>query len=250
MYALDPAEDTSLTIYHSPRLNDIHRPQLGRAATSVPFPRPHHRITMSDKTSLLSLPLEIRLQIYALLLSLPPYSKHSTHQPPVHAAILLANRLINFEATPLLYSNTFLAHPSLLSSFPRLRPSYAPVREASALRRIRRFHLVLRLDCDVPCSRHAFAAAFTGLDELVVDVVQAVFLGVGCANLRVLEGVRGVHRVTIRGSTTGFEDYIRWLEGVMMSEPGANVDDFEPSGSERVHHLNLAVWPQQATVEG
>ncbi|KND90339.1 hypothetical protein TOPH_04910 [Tolypocladium ophioglossoides CBS 100239] len=157
----------------------------------------------TEKTSLLSLPVEIRLQIYDLLLTLPPLLQ--ALRPPGARP----QRLVNAEATPLRYANIFLAHHSQLSSFPRLRPSYAPVREASALRRIRRFHVVLRLDCEVPCSRAAFAAAFSGLDELVVEVVQAVFLGAGCANMKA---------------------YVRWLEGVMMSAPGARVDEFEPSG--------------------
>lgn len=53
---------------------------------------------------------------------------------------------------------------------------------------------------------------------MVVDVAQAVFLGVGYENLRVLEGVRGVKRVVIRGSTTGFEGYVEWLTGVMEGD--------------------------------
>ncbi|POR35029.1 hypothetical protein TPAR_04770 [Tolypocladium paradoxum] len=30
----------------------------------------------------------------------------------------------------------------------------------------------------------------------------------------------------------------------MSSKPGAEVDEFEPSGDEWMHHLNVAVWPQ------
>ncbi|KJK77862.1 hypothetical protein H634G_06829 [Metarhizium anisopliae BRIP 53293] len=58
------------------------------------------------------------------------------------------------------------------------------------------------------------------MDEVVVDVSQAVFLGAGRENLRVLEGVRGVGRAVIRGSTTGFERYVDWLTGVMEAEKG------------------------------
>ncbi|UNI19067.1 hypothetical protein JDV02_005284 [Purpureocillium takamizusanense] len=238
----------------------------------------------------LSLPPEIRLQIYALLLILPPYSKydlppcdyhhhhnssssHSSPSPPsqhhhahqqvsqkqhqhqqhdIHPALLQTCRLIHLEASPILYSlNTFVAHPSLLASFPRLRPRWrgGPVREARALARLRRFHLTLRLDCDLPFSRDRAARAFSGADALVVDAVQAVFLGVGCANLRVLEGVRGVGRARVVGSTTGFEDYVRWLEGVMMSPPGVEVVAFkgergDGDGSDALsHRLNVHVWP-------
>ncbi|KFG77548.1 hypothetical protein MANI_005316 [Metarhizium anisopliae] len=170
---------------------------------------------------LLSLPLELRLQIYTLLLLLPPYSRHSTHRGLIHTAILGTSRQIHAEAWPLLYTkNTFLAHPSLLTSFPRLREDYPPVREAPAVSRIRRFRLVIRLDCDVLFSREAAAGALSHMDEVVVDVSQAVFLGAGRENLRVLEGVRGVGRAVIRGSTTGFERYVDWLTGVMEAEKG------------------------------
>lgn len=58
------------------------------------------------------------------------------------------------------------------------------------------------------------------MDEVVVDVAQAMFLGAGYENLRVLEGVRGVGKVVITGSTTGFEGYVYWLKGVMEGEGG------------------------------
>ncbi|TWU77604.1 hypothetical protein ED733_007880 [Metarhizium rileyi] len=173
----------------------------------------------SPQCRLLSLPLELRLQIYTLLLLLPPYSKHSIHPTSVHAAILRTSRQVHAEASPLLYTqNVFLAHPSLLTSFPRLRENYPPVKEDLAIARIRRFRLLIRLDCDLPYSRETAAKALSHMDEVIVDVAQAVFLGAGCENLRVLEDVRGVGRVVIRGSTTGFERYADWLQGVMEAE--------------------------------
>ncbi|KAI9158717.1 hypothetical protein HJFPF1_06715 [Paramyrothecium foliicola] len=188
----------------------------------------------TPRSPFLALPLEVRLEIYSYLLHLPPYCPHQHHRPGaarVHPGLLLANRQVNAEATPLLYAhNTFVAHPTLLASFPRLRAWYHPVREAAVLARIRRFHVRLRLDCDVPYDRGAVAAAFSGLDELTIDLVQAVFMGVGCANLTRFDKVRGVARVTIRGSTTGFEDYVAWLQGAMTTTPGAAVADFVPSG--------------------
>ncbi|KAH0595263.1 hypothetical protein MHUMG1_07012 [Metarhizium humberi] len=111
--------------------------------------------------------------------------------------------------------------PDVLS---RLREDYPPVREAAAVSRIRRFRLVIRLDCDVLFSREAAAGALSHMDEVVVDVSQAVFLGAGRENLRVLEDVRGVGRAVIRGSTTGFERYVDWLTGVMEAEKGYVAD--------------------------
>lgn len=205
---------------HTQIKSNRHREQM------VGFrPRRPNKTAMANSTSppchLLSLPLELRLQIYTLLLLLPPYSRHSTHRALIHAAILGTSRQIHAEAWPLLYTkNTFLAHPSLLTSFPRLREDYPPVKEAPAVSRIRRFRLVIRLDCDVLFSREAAAGALSHMDEVVVDVSQAVFLGAGRENLRVLEDVRGVGRAVIRGSTTGFERYVDWLTGVMEAEKG------------------------------
>ncbi|KAK0392418.1 hypothetical protein NLU13_1913 [Sarocladium strictum] len=187
---------------------------------------------------LLLLPVELRLQIYTYLLSnLTTASSHtskrisssSTTTTPINAAILLVNRQLNSEATPILYSqNTFLAHPSLLTSFPRLLPSLPPIREPSVLGLIRRVHFTIRLDIDPAFSAEAARIAFSGLEELTIELAQGYFLGAGCQNLRALESVRGVRRVNICGSTMGFELYLGWLRGVMMSEPGVKVDSFKP----------------------
>ncbi|UPK93472.1 hypothetical protein LCI18_004407 [Fusarium solani-melongenae] len=183
------------------------------------------------QTGFLDLPVEIRLEIYDQLLRTTPYTKCCRPGPDskVHASLLRTNRQIHDEATDLLYgSNTFLAHPTLLTSFPRLRAWYGPIKESSIIPRIRRFHTQVRLDVDLPYEADAVTEAFSGLDELSIDVVQAMFLGVGYRNLRKFEGVRGVKKVRITGSTTGFEDYVQWLKMAMMSEPDAKIPDFVP----------------------
>ncbi|KAK7443867.1 hypothetical protein Landi51_08826 [Colletotrichum acutatum] len=172
----------------------------------------------------LELPCEIRLDIYALLLLIhPPLDKVNTSSPQarLHPAILSTNRQIHTEGTPILYgSNIFLAHAKLLASFPRLRPWYPPVRERSVLPRIHRFHVRLRLDCDPAFDAAAATAAFSGVDELVVEVWQAAFQSADHGALRVFEGVRAVKTVRIYGSITGFEDYVSWLEGVIRCGDG------------------------------
>lgn len=181
--------------------------------------------------SFLDLPPEIRLDIYKYLLIVPPYSKLQTVRPSqrLHVSILQANRQINNEATPILYSrNTFVAHPTLLTSFPSLRRWYPPIKEPSVLSQIRRFHLRVRLDCDPLYSSDAVAAAFTGVDELNIELWQAMFRGAGHDTLQVFECVRGVKRVMIWGSTSGIEDYVSWLEGVMRSDIGSTLPSFEP----------------------
>ncbi|KAJ4141273.1 hypothetical protein NW768_000484 [Fusarium equiseti] len=183
------------------------------------------------KTGFLDLPVEIRLEIYDQLLITAPYTRCGRPCPEqkVHASLLRTNRQIHDEATDLLYgSNTFLSHPTLLTSFPRLRNWYGPVKESSVIPNIRRFHTQVRLDVDLPYDADAVTKAYSGLDELTIDVVQSMFLGVGYRNLRMFEGVRGVKKVSVTGSTTGFEDYVEWLKMAMTSEPDAKVPEFMP----------------------
>ncbi|KAK1657577.1 hypothetical protein BDP55DRAFT_638598 [Colletotrichum godetiae] len=180
----------------------------------------------------LDLPCEIRLDIYALLLVLhTPLEKVSPSSPQIrlHPAILSVNRQIHAEGTPILYGNNiFLAHAKLLASFPRLRPWYPPVRERSVLPRIRRFHIRLRLDCDLAFDSAAATAAFSGVDEFVVEVWQAAFQSADHSALRVFEGVRDVKTVRVYGSITGFEEYVCWLEGVMRCD--SEIEDGKDAG--------------------
>ncbi|WDK11856.1 hypothetical protein CGRA01v4_03135 [Colletotrichum graminicola] len=172
----------------------------------------------SSRCQFLDLPLEIRLDIYTHLLLHPPIDKLNKARPVIrlHPAILAASRQTQAEGTAILYSkNIFLAHTTLLASFPRLRPWYPPIRERSVLQHIRRFHIRVRLDCDPAFDASAAAAAFSGVEELIIEVWQAVFQGADHATLRVFEGVRGVRDVKVYGSITGFKEYVRWLEGVM-----------------------------------
>ncbi|KAI9898275.1 hypothetical protein N3K66_006635 [Trichothecium roseum] len=214
----------------------------------------------------LHLPIELRLEIYAHLLILPSddsddsnnsnnshsvqnydyYHHHHTHQKdpstaPLHPQILLTSRQVNNEATDLLYrKNTFLAHPILLTAFPRLPPLPDPLARPAAAARVRRVRLRLRLDEDLPFKPADAEAALSGLERVEVQLVQRTFLGVGCRNLGVLEGVRGVGRVSIWGSTTGFEKYVAWLAGTMMKPAGEAQGDtygdrYEEGLVERMH---------------
>ncbi|KAK4679337.1 hypothetical protein QC764_203295 [Podospora pseudoanserina] len=107
---------------------------LHLSITTTPPPPP------KPKISLLSLPLELRLEIYTHLLHLPLPSHSGEESPPyrsttpplsnfaekpkIWTAILYVSRQIYIESHPLLYkSNTFSAHPTLLTSSPTLYPS-------------------------------------------------------------------------------------------------------------------------------
>lgn len=196
----------------------------------------------------LDLPLEIREQIYALLLvysppsptpSPPPSSTFAgTHMRPtltltpihpmfshLHPAILAVNKQIHFEAFPILYThNTFLAHPTLLASFPSFhadgRRPYPHISDTSCpgVRLIRRWYLKARLDCGPFWTAERVETAFSGADELTLEVSQSMYDGAGSEVLCLFEGVRGLKRVRVWGSVVGREEYVAWLEGQMREE--------------------------------
>lgn len=237
--------------------------------------------------SLLSLPAEIRLHVYAYLLVLPspPHQALQVVRPSgerLHPAILRTCRAVCVEALAVLYGeNTFDAHPSrLLGSFPRLRRWYWPVnndevadrerRRAAAADEdtagpapapvlhhpgphhgpspprppvpgrppIRRFRIRVRLDADAPFDAASAAASFSGCELLEVEAWQASFMAAGPdAAMRAFEGVRGVGKARVWGSTDGWEEYARWLEREMRRPPligdeGGEGADEEADGAE------------------
>ncbi|KAJ4388582.1 hypothetical protein N0V93_006040 [Gnomoniopsis smithogilvyi] len=161
----------------------------------------------------LDLALELREQIYHYLLHHPPPDPHNPNSltapaTPLHPAILAVNKQIHAEALPILYAhNTFRSHPTLLTSFPSL---YNPTVVASncpqisestcpGVRLIRRWYLKARLDCGPFWTAERVAEAFTGVDELTVEVWQSMYGGGGGEVLRLFGGVRGVKKVRIWG---------------------------------------------------
>lgn len=191
----------------------------------------------------LDLPLEIREQIYTYLLAnrLPDSRTPSwpdVDYPPMtlHPAILAVSHQTHQEALPILYSqNTFRAHPTLLASFPSLyHPSPTTSSQLPQLsestcpgvRLIRRWYLRVRLDCGPFWDAEAVERSFTGAEEVTLQLWQSMFLECGNEVLRGFEGVRGVRRVRIWGSTSGMEGYLRWLEGAMRSPVGTYVAPF------------------------
>ncbi|XXH00206.1 hypothetical protein Hte_006548 [Hypoxylon texense] len=183
--------------------------------------------------TLVTLPPEIRHEILKHLLVLPadaaPPSAETYRQPPgmLHTAILRASRLLYAEARPLLYrSNTFLVHNTLLTDLPQLRRAYRPVLAEDAAAQIGRFHVHVRLDAEPGYDRDAATRHLSGKEEVVLEAAQSTFQACGPEVLTLFEGVRGVRRASVVGSTAGFEDYARWLERAMMSEVGAEVEPF------------------------
>lgn len=168
--------------------------------------------------------------------------------PLLHPSILSTTRQIYCEALPILYqNNTFLAHESNLTISPSLflppspyllsrsatpisvsvSPSIHSPRPNPNIYLIRRWRIRVRLDCGFPpWQSEDVTRAFSGAEELTLCVYRAMFIGgVGVDVLRRFEGVSGVRKVKILGCLTGFEGYARWLEGVMMRDPGAGEEE-------------------------
>ncbi|MCJ1380042.1 hypothetical protein MMC17_003145 [Xylographa soralifera] len=172
----------------------------------------------------LSLPGELRNAIYALLLT-PTLStpSHPSHHPQHHLtpSLLRVSHLLHTESAPFLYAHSFRAHSSLLTSFPHFADPARPLTSRFYISLIRKWRISVRLDTDPNWSKRQVTDAFTGVEELRVDVWEASF---GAAGVRVLEGfwgVRGVGKARVRGCVE--RGMGSWLERVMQSETGAEV---------------------------
>jgi hypothetical protein len=161
----------------------------------------------------LSLPGELRNEIYAHLLLNPSEG--------LHPAILSTCRQTHAEGTPLLYSHAFTAHPSLLTSLPHLEVNhhaYPPVLSPAALALIRRWRIKLRVDVDPRFSPSAACAAFSGAQDLEIDVRQNSY-GLCPIEpvLSLFATVRGVNEVVIKGVGEEGMAFTSLLRTVMMA---------------------------------
>jgi hypothetical protein len=202
---------------------------------------------MSDNM-LLGLPGEIRNQIYSLLLIAPPpgIPRPLGISPQIHPQILRVCRQIHREAIDVLYGkNTFIAHYALLSSLPQLRPWHCPVFSAALVAMIKRYHIYVRLDCDPMFTAETIRDAFTGMEELTIEVFQSQFGSSDNTVLRLFEGIRGVKRARVFGSITAFPEYIIWLENAMMSPKGMSVVKYGENGQEIVRDLWIVSEPKE-----
>jgi hypothetical protein len=207
-------------------------------------------IHIMTKLTFLDLPGEIRNQIYRLLLIIPDISTpRPLGDPRLYPRILRVCHKVNEEAKQILYgSNVFLAHPNLLTGLPRLRLYYDTIRSVPLIALIRRFHIRVRLDCDPNFSAAAAKDAFSGVEELTMEVFQAQF---GSSDYRVLElfqDVRGVHKVRIYGSVTAFPEYANWLRDAMRSPKGSAVKAFQKAPEQEVGSYDI--WTVSGNAAG
>ncbi|OBT59130.1 hypothetical protein VE04_00996 [Pseudogymnoascus sp. 24MN13] len=195
----------------------------------------------------LAFPGEIRNRIYNLLLVVPPPSTTTAlgETPPVHPEILRVNKQIHYEALPFLYAhNTFIAHPIRLYNFPQLRRRTEPVQAPHLISLIRRYHVFVRLECDAGFSAEAATDAFSGIDELTVEVFESQFKGSGNEVLRLFEGVRGVRKARVFGSIAEWPEYVAWLQKRMMSKEGGEL--LGSGGRKGIEDLNLCPHMSEA----
>lgn len=78
----------------------------------------------------------------------------------------------------------------------------------------------VRLDCDAYYGSERLVKAFSGCEEMQIEVFEASF---GVCNYHVLkafEGIRGVKRACVSGSVA--TEYARFLECCMESELGVD----------------------------
>lgn len=184
---------------------------------------------------ILDLPTEIRLQILSHVLSHSTpiiTSSASNLAPPsptplgLSPSILCTSSQLHVEGLPILYgANTFQAHPQLLTqSIFALDPTRR-ITAARCIGFIKRWHVRVRLDCDPYYTTDTVAEAFSGCEELEVEVFRASWGIGGYGALEGFRGVRDVRRAKVHGSVG--RRFARWLEVAMESGERGVVEGWE-----------------------
>lgn len=204
-----------------------------------------HQQADQSQCQLLSLPAELRnhiwqyllvqcLQSYPLPAHLFPEAPESARRRTRFCAnILRTCKRINAEGTKILYGeNVFLAHPSLLTELPSFlllknpnRVKLPPVLCPRVSKFIRKYFIHLRLDIDPRFSRNQVEESFNGVEELEVEVFQAMYGSCDFGNLQLFEGVRGVGKAVVHGSV-GDGRYADWLARTMEQPRDSDATPF------------------------
>ena len=118
-----------------------------------------------EPATFMTLPVELRLEIYSYLLVLPEeWNPAKQAAPPaLYPEILSACQQTYEEALPMLYKpNKFTAHPNFLTTIPRLHTTRTPVYASHLGSLIQRFYLPVRLDADPAFDGALLAAVADG----------------------------------------------------------------------------------------
>lgn len=150
------------------------------------------------------------------------------------ANVLRTCKQINAEGTPILYGkNIFVAHSSLLADLPkfllRQQPSRHLIHTQIKAQRVRslikRYFIHVRLDIDPRFSSRQLEESFNDIDELHIEVFQAMYGSCDFSVLKLFEGVRGIGKVKIEGSL-GDRKYASWLTETMQLPSGIEATPF------------------------
>jgi len=203
--------------------------------------------SMADQSasSLLSLPPELRNAIWSYLLIHTPAQNAAlpSHLFPVAGArirqqrfcanVLQTCKQVCSEGTPILYGeNTFSAHSSLLATLPSFlllmkpnRVCLPPVKCPRVGKLIRRYYIHVRLDTDPRFTKLQAEESFSGVEELEIEVFQAMYGSCDFSVLNLFESVREVGKAVVQGSV-GDGKYAEWLARTMMSPTDAEIPAF------------------------
>jgi hypothetical protein len=220
----------------SPALHTFQRDPLDRPIYTQP------------QSPLLSLPAELRNQIYAYVLTPPAdllqhhrrhrallggapgpriASAYSAHAHLLAPAILAVCRQVYLEALPFLYArNVFVAHSRLLTKRPYLLDPARPVRPHSQnpAARIRKWEIEVSVDVEAAWTTEELVAAFEGSDELTVRVSRLVEKERGAHGvLGMFLAIRGVQKARLEGFVD--EGLARWVADVMMLDREASQEE-------------------------
>lgn len=100
-----------------------------------------------------------------------------------------------------------------------------PVVSPRVTKFIRRYYIYVRLDTDPRYTRGEVEESFNGVEELEVEVFQAMYGSCDFSVLKLFEGVRGVENVKISGSL-GDGKYSRWLTDTIKLPLGTVVPPY------------------------
>jgi len=103
-------------------------------------------------------------------------------------------------------------------------------------KRITRWYVNVRLDCDARFSEEAVTKAFSGCEELEVEASESMFRSGGNGCLLLFRNVRGVGKAKVSGSVV--RAFASWLEQSMMSEPGTKIGDYAEASYEVWSHTD------------
>lgn len=221
-----PSEHPVLSVHqqspHAPAASPIKIERNDSVISSTSLP--NDIMNVQIESPLFRLPAELRDLIYEELLCANTPTRlsdlASTLKLPEPAtpypAILATCKRIYEEAKDLFYpTNIFHAHPSLLADLPHLMTTSKPVLCPTAVSKIKRWQLTVRLDTDPRFTVPQVTAAFSGAEFFELKARQSMFDGCNAAVLKLFTGIRGVKYARVMGSVD--EGLARWLEGKMMS---------------------------------